>query len=287
MPPVFEVAFDVRAGLGEGALWDWRRGALGSVDILAGRLLVGDPADGSTREIAVGQPVGAALLQHEDELLLAVRDGFAWVDLRDDSLTDGPRVEADEPGMRMNDAACDAAGRCFAGTMEFDGSGRPGTLYRLDPDLSVRPVLGGFGVSNGIGWSLSGESMYHIDSHRHRVDVHDYDASSGTPSNGRPLVRTDADWGLPDGLTVDAEGGIWVCFWDGAALRRFAPDGALTDQLDFPAARPTRPAFGGPDLDRLYVTSATLDSDGSDPGGAVFVAELGVRGLPAPAFTPR
>ena len=109
----------------------------------------------------------------------------------------------------------------------------------------------------------------------------------GTPSNGRPLVRTDADWGLPDGLTVDAEGGIWVCFWDGAALRRFAPDGALTDQLDFPAARPTRPAFGGPDLDRLYVTSATLDSDGSDPGGAVFVAELGVRGLPAPAFTPR
>ena len=154
MPPVFEVAFDVRAGLGEGALWDWRRGALVSVDILAGRLLVGDPADGSTREIAVGQPVGAALLQHEDELLLAVRDGFASVDLRDGALTDGPRVEADEPGMRMNDAACDAAGRCFAGTMEFDGSGRPGTLYRLDPDLSVRPVLGGFGVSNGIGWSL-------------------------------------------------------------------------------------------------------------------------------------
>ena len=126
-----------------------------------------------------------------------MRDGFAWVDLRDDALTQGPRVESDEPGMRMNDAACDAAGRCFAGTMEFDGSGRPGTLYRLDPDLSVRPVLDGFGVSNGIGWSLSGESMYHIDSHRHRVDVHDYDASTGTPSNGRPLVRTDVDWGAP------------------------------------------------------------------------------------------
>jgi sugar lactone lactonase YvrE len=287
MPPVFEVAFDVRAGLGEGALWDWRHGALVSVDILAGRVLVGDPDDGSTHEIVVGQPVGAALLQREHELLLAVRDGFASVDLRDDALTEGPRVEADEPGMRMNDAACDAAGRCFAGTMEFDGSGRLGALYRLDPDLSVRPVLDGFEVSNGIGWSLSGEAMYHIDSQRHRVDVYDYDAATGTPSNGRPLAVMDADQGLPDGLTVDAEGGIWVGFWDGAALRRYSPDGALTEQLDFPAARPTKPAFGGPDLDRLYVTSATLDSGATDPGGAVFVAQPGVRGLPAHVFTPR
>ena len=286
MRTVFELAFDVRAGLGEGALWDWRRGVLVSVDILDGRLLIGDPAGGTTSELAVGQPVGAALLQREDELLLAVRDGFASVDLRDGALTQGPRVEADQPGMRMNDAACDAAGRCFAGTMAFDGSNRPGTLYRLDSDLSVHVVIDGCGVSNGIGWSPAGESMYHIDSHRRRVNVYDYDAGAGMPSNRRTLANTDPGWGLPDGLAVDSEGGIWVCFWDGAALRRYAPDGAVTQTLGFPAARPTRPAFGGPGLDRLYVTSATLDSDAADPGGAVFVTDPGVRGLPAPVFTP-
>ena len=127
-------------------------------------------------------------------------------------------MEADEPGMRMKRRGLRRAGRCFAGTMQFDGSGQPGTLYRLEPDLSVRPVLDGFGVSNGIGWSLSGESMYHIDSHRHRVDVHDYDASTGTPSNGRPLVHTDSDWGTPTG-SPSMPRGTWVCFWDGAALR--------------------------------------------------------------------
>jgi sugar lactone lactonase YvrE len=283
---VFEPVFDVRAGLGEGVLWDWRRSSLVSVDILAGRLLVGDPADGSFREVAIGQPVGAALLQRDEELLLAVRDGFASIDLRSGELSEVARVEADEPGMRMNDAACDPAGRCFAGTMALDRSGRLGTLYRLDPDGSVHPVLDGFRVSNGLGWSLSGESMYHIDSKRYRVDAYDYDAGTGIPSGRRTLVDTDPDWGLPDGLTVDAEGGIWVCFWDGAALRRYAPDGALTERLDFPAARPTKPAFGGPGLDQLYVSSAMLAEPGDDPGGAVFAADPGVRGLPAPVFTP-
>ncbi len=139
MRAVFELAFDVRAGLGEGALWDWRRGALVSVDILDGRLLIGDPANGTTSELAVGQPVGAALLQREDELLLAVRDGFASVDLRDGALTQGPRVEADQPGMRMNDAACDAAGRCFAGTMAFDGSDRPGLSTGSTPTCRCTP----------------------------------------------------------------------------------------------------------------------------------------------------
>ena len=145
------LAFDVQAELGEGALWDWRRGLLVSVDLLAGRLLLSDRRDATTRAIDVGQPVSAALLRGHDELLLAVRDGFASVGLTGVPVSPLVAVEADLPGNRMNDGACDARGRCFAGTMAFDKAPGAGALYRLDPDLSVHRILDGIGISNGIG----------------------------------------------------------------------------------------------------------------------------------------
>ena len=270
-----QLAFDVRAGLGEGALWDWRTGLLISVDIPAGLVLVGDPRDGSTRSIAVGQPVSAAMLRGERELLLAVRDGFQSLDPETGAVADLVAVEADRPENRMNDGACDPSGRCFAGTMAFDTSPGAGSLYRLDPDLSVRPVLTGLSISNGIGWSPSGRLMYHIDSPAGGVDAYDYDERTGLPCERRRVVHADPAWGLPDGLAIDAEGGIWVAFWDGSAVRRFDPGGALTDTIVLPAARPTRPAFGGAGLDRLFVTTA---------GGPILVLEPGVRGLAANVF---
>jgi sugar lactone lactonase YvrE len=265
-------AFDVQAELGEGALWDWRNGLLVSVDLLAGRLLLSDPGDGSTRAIDVGQPVSAALLRGHDELLLAVRDGFASVDA----------VEAHLPGNRMNDGACDARGRCFAGTMAFDKTPGAGALYRLDPDLSVHRILDGIGISNGIGWSPDGERMYHVDTLIGGVDEYAYDPTTGEPAHRQRLVDAEPGWGRPDGLAVDAEGGIWVAFWDGWAVRRFDPTGALSEVVELPVARPTRPAFGGPGLDLLYVTSAR-DSGGL--GGAILAVEPGVPGLPANVFS--
>jgi sugar lactone lactonase YvrE len=281
------VAFDTGAELGEGALWDWRGNRLVSVDIPAGRVLVSDPRDGSTGSFDVGQPVSAAMLRGEHELLLAVRDGFATLDLETGAVEPLVAVEADKPANRMNDGACDASGRCFAGTMATDDTPGAGTLYRLDGDLSVHIVLRGVTISNGLGWSPSGSVMYYIDSKAGGIDAHDFEADSGALSGRRRLVDTDSAWGLPDGLAVDAEGGIWVAFWDGSALRRFSAEGELTEKLELPAARPTRPAFGGTDLDQLYVTSAQLDPgqavDG-DLGGAIFVLEPGVRGVRAHPF---
>ena len=279
------VAFDIGAALGEGALWDWRGDLLVSVDIPAGRVLVSDPRDGSTRSFDVGQPVGAAMLRREHDLLLAVRDGFATLDLETGAVEPLVAVEADNPANRMNDAACDARGRCFAGTMATDDTPGAGTLYRLDEDLSVHAVLDAVTISNGLGWSPAGDVMYHIDSKAGGIDAHDFDPDSGALSGRRRLVDTDPSWGLPDGLAMDADGGIWVAFWDGSALRRIAPDGELTQMVELPAARPTRPAFGGADLDQLYVTSAKLDRpvDG-DLGGAIFVLEPGVRGVRANVF---
>jgi sugar lactone lactonase YvrE len=284
-PAHVTVAFDIGAELGEGALWDWRHDRLAAVDIPAGRVLVADPGDGSTKSIEVGQPVSAAMLRGEHDLLLAVRDGFATLDLDTGAVETLVAVEADKPANRMNDAACDARGRCFAGTMATDDTPGAGTLYRLDEDLSVHALLDGLTISNGLGWSPSGDVMYHIDSPAGGVDAHDFDADSGALSGRRRLVDTDPSWGLPDGLAMDAEGGIWVAFWDGSAVRRFSPAGELTETLELPAARPTRPAFGGAGLDELYVTSAKLDRhvDG-DLGGAIFVLEPGVRGVRAHLF---
>jgi len=284
---LIQLAFDVGAGLGEGALWDWRHGTLVSVDLLAGRLLLSDPGDGSTRSIDVGQPVSAVMLRGERELLLAVRDGFTTVDLATEAFGALVPVEADVRTNRMNDGACDPRGRCFAGTMAFDTSPGAGTLYRLDPDLSVHPILSGLGVSNGIGWSPSGAVMYHIDSQAGGIDEYDYDDQAGAPSGKRRLVDTDPSWGLPDGLAMDTEGGIWVAFWDGGAVRRFSATGELTASIELPAARPTRPAFGGPDLDQLYVTTASRDPDdpaAGDLGGAILLLEPGARGVPANVF---
>lgn len=270
-----EIAFDIRARLGEGALWDWRGGRLVSVDIVGGRVLVSDPSDGSTHAVEVGQPVSAAMLRGEHELLLATRDGFMSLDLETDAATSLVEVEADRPGNRMNDAACDARGRCFAGTMADDSSPGAGTLYRLDPDLSVHALFDGLSISNGIGWSPSGRLMYHVDTPTLGIDAYDFDEAHGLPSGRRRLVETDPAWGSPDGLAVDAEGCIWVAFWDGSAVRRFDPAGALIAAIELPVARPTRPAFGGPDLDQLFVTTA---------GGPIFVLEAGVRGLRANVF---
>jgi sugar lactone lactonase YvrE len=275
-----DVAFAVGAELGEGALWDWRHRLLVSVDIPAGRVLLSDPRDGSTRAIEIGQPVGAAMLQGEDQLLLAVRDGFCSVDLATGALSELVPVEAEDQTRRMNDAACDPGGRCFAGTMAAGGLEPTGTLYRLDPDGSVHQMETELTLPNGLGWSPSGDAMYHIDSRSGGVDVLDFDPATGTPSNRRRLAPTDPDWGLPDGLAVDAEGGIWVAFYDGAAVRRFDSSGAVTEEVDLPAERPTRPAFGGDRRDQLYVTSAA-------PGGDILVLDPGVRGLPAPVFRPR
>jgi sugar lactone lactonase YvrE len=284
------LGFDVGATLGEAALWDWRSDRLLSVDVLAGRVLISDPADGSTRELRIGQPVSAALLHGDTQLLLAVRDGFTFADVDTGELGELVPVEADVPENRMNDAACDARGRCFAGTMAYDTTPGAGALYRLDPDLSVHTVADGISVSNGIGWSPAGEVMYYVDTGTPAIDAFSYDERTGEASERRRLTDTDPAWGAPDGLTMDAEGGIWVAFWGGGAVRRFGPSGALEAVLELPAARPTKPAFGGADLARMYVTTARLDDRAAasgDLGGAILTLDPGVRGPRANPFGSR
>jgi sugar lactone lactonase YvrE len=222
-------------------------------------------------------------------VVLAVAGGFARLDLDAGRFEMLAAVEADHPQNRMNDGACDPAGRFWAGTMAIDERPRAGALYRLDPDLTVHTMLTGVTISNGIDWSPDGRRMYYVDSPTRRIDVFDFDPKTGAIADRRPFVEVPADAGIPDGLTVDAAGFVWLALWGGAALRRYAPDGTLERAVPLPVSHPTSCAFGGPALDELYVTSArrdlTPDERARQPmAGGLLRLRPGVVGRPAHVF---
>jgi sugar lactone lactonase YvrE len=284
-----ELVLDARADLGEGPRWDSARQRLLWVDIMRGRVHAFTPSTGACRNVAVHQPVGALASCRDGSLVLAVAGGFARLDLDSQRFEMQAAVEEDRPQNRMNDGACDGAGRFWAGTMALDEQPGAGALYRLDPDLTVHTMLTGVSISNGLDWSLDGRRMYYVDSPTRRIDVFDFDLATGSITNRRPFVEVPADAGVPDGLTVDAAGFVWLALWGGAALRRYAPDGTLDRVVPLPVTHPTSCAFGGAALDELYVTSArrplTAEEKARQPqAGGVFRVRPGVVGRPAHLF---
>ncbi|MEV0203248.1 SMP-30/gluconolactonase/LRE family protein [Nonomuraea sp. NPDC050691] len=270
------------ARLGEGPRWDGRTDTLLWVDIPAGRVRRLDPADGSHAVTEVGQPVGVAVPRAAGGLALAVRDGFA---LADEPVWDGsapnalevvaPVTAAERPGNRMNDGACDRAGRFFAGTKAEDDTPGAGALYRLGPDRRAEQVLDGVGISNGIAWSPDERLCYYVDTLTNRVDVFDYDPGSGLLAGRRTFAEITR--GMPDGIAVDAAGHVWVALWDGGAVLRLRPDGRVDLTVVMPVRNVTSCAFGGPGLTDLYVTTAW---DGT-AGGELLRCRTSVEGVPA------
>ena len=284
-----ELVLDARAELGEGPRWDARGQRLLWVDIMSGRVHAFRPAGAACRNVDVGRPVGALAGAADGSIVLAVAGGFARLDWDSGRTRMLATVEEDRPQNRMNDGACDPAGRFWAGTMALDESAGAGALYRLDADLTVHTMLTGVTISNGIDWSLDGRRMYYVDSPTRRIDVFDFDPATGTIASRRPFVSVPAEAGVPDGLTVDADGFVWLALWGGAALRRYAPDGALERTVPLPVSHPTSCAFGGADLDELYVTSArrplTPDQRAREPmAGGLLRLRPGVAGRPANLF---
>ncbi|GAA4371049.1 SMP-30/gluconolactonase/LRE family protein [Agromyces bauzanensis] len=280
--------------LGEGARWDGRRGELLRVDILAGRVFrdrVGD--DGAlipVRAFDVPGTVGAvAPIDGDDGWILAAGRGF--LHLRPDGSIRTILADVAEAGTRMNDAACDPQGRFWAGTLADDHHEGGGALYRLDRDGRVDVVLRDLTISNGLGWSPDGSTMYLVDSGPRVVHAFAFDGADGTISDGRVLVSVPEEVGSPDGMTVDASGDLWVAIYGGGRVHRYTPDGALRQVLTVPAAQSTCCAFAGPGLHRLYVTTATEnwtdDQRRAEPAaGLVYRIETDATGRPAEPFRP-
>jgi sugar lactone lactonase YvrE len=288
----WSVAVDCHDTLGEGPWWDARTATLLWVDIEGCRLHRHDPASGATETTTLPSTASAVVARAAGGLALVMEDGIRVTGPgragTDDARLFAP-LEHDDSSTRMNDACCDRAGRLWVGSMAKDSRPGAGSLYRVDPDGSVTRVLRDLSISNGIDWSPDDRSMYFIDSETRRVDVMDYDLETGRPSGRRTLAELPAGAGLPDGMTVDAEGCLWVATWDGWSLRRYRPSGELDRVIRLPVARVTSCAFGGADLEALYVTSASTGLSEAELreqplAGALFVVRPGVRGLPATPF---
>lgn len=267
---------------GEGPVWDADAGVLRWVDMLAGDVLtLTDP--GAVTRAHVGDVAAAFRPRRGGGMVVAVERGFVVVGA-DGRM--GPVHEAfTDAGVRMNDGGCDPAGRFFCGSMAYDAAPGRGALYRFDPDGTVTRVLAGLTISNGIAWTPDGSLAYYVDTGTGRVDVFDYDLGTATLSGRRPVVTVDPAHGRPDGLALDAEGGLWVALWQGGAVHRYTAQGRLDAVVELPARQVTACAFGGPDRDRLFVTTSRLDLPDAEPGaGAVFVADVGVQGAPVATF---
>jgi sugar lactone lactonase YvrE len=278
-----ELVLDAGARIGEGPIWDDREGVLVWVDIERGELHRLEPTSCTDTVFVVGSQVGAAALRGPGGYVLALENGFAVYEPgREPELL--AEVEADDPSTRLNDARCDAAGRVWAGTLEQDLAPGRGSLYCLDIDASVRRVLPGVTVSNGLDWSPDGCTMYYVDSHAYAVQAFEFDSPTGTLGGGRRLVEYPSKpWVFPDGMTVDEEGCLWVAIFGGGAVHRYTPQGSLERIVEVPARLVTSCGFGGARLDELYITSATHmlepgEAERQPHAGALFRHRPGVRG---------
>jgi sugar lactone lactonase YvrE len=273
---------DVCTTHGEGPVWDGNVGALRLVDMLAGDVLtMGASGEVTRRHVA---SVAAVIRPRAaGGLIVAVERGFAFADANW-TLQVQPELWSDA-GVRMNEGGCDPQGRFYCGSMAYDESTGRGRLYRLDLDGSVEVVLDEVTVSNGLAWTPEGDVVYYNDSPTGIVRRFGFDAATGSLVDGEPFVRIDPGDGVPDGLTVDAAGDVWVALWGGGAVRHYTAAGELADVISLPVPLVTACAFGGDDLSELYITTSRLLPEGQRPeAGALFRCRPGATGQPTLTF---
>jgi len=286
----YRVALDVRAALGEGPVWCPIERVLYWIDSRAGLFNRFDPAGGANESWQLPEPIGSFALRQAGGIIAALKSGIALADPPAGGVEWLTRVEHPAEGMRFNDGKCDRRGRFWTGTMvEHLKAPALAALYRVDPDRQVHKMLDEVRMTNGIGWSPDDAVMYFTDTAAATIFALDYDIDRGTVADRRVFAKTTSETGWADGLTVDAEGGVWSAGFGRGRLNRYAPDGSLDRVIELPVAQVTSVMFGGPELETLYVTTAGAAV--RKPGGStehmagmLFAVEAGVRGLPEPRF---
>lgn len=289
---------DTKCVLGEGPVWCERRGALLWTDIERATLWMRTRATGATQSWPLPDRAGSFALCASGRVLLGLAKGLAFADLAQPaggvlSVTPAIPVEADEPRTRVNDGRTDRAGNFVFGTMNEEHAttgARLGHIYQFSARQGLRRMnIDPVAITNSICFSVDGRTMYFADSLDRRIMRADYDADAARVANVREFVRVSTPTGVPDGSVIDADGGLWNAVWGQGQLHRYAPDGTLTHRVRIAAINATCPAFGGPDLADLYVTSSRLETDADTlarmpHAGGVFHAVPGVRGLADAVF---
>ncbi|HET7559613.1 MAG TPA: SMP-30/gluconolactonase/LRE family protein [Limnochordia bacterium] len=277
-----------QAILGEGALWYGDR--LYWIDIEGKRVYIDDVAAGTQAVLDVPERVGTVVPRAKGGLVVALANGFAFLDERTGAVTPITDPEPNRPDNRFNDGKCDPAGRFWAGTMSVKESKGAGALYMLDRKGVAHRKLDDVSVSNGICWSHDKTKMYYVDTPTQQVVTFDYDDASGEIKNPRVKIAIDPAEGHPDGMTIDADGNLWIALWQGYAVVAHDPrTGKRLHKIELPVAKVTSCAFGGLDLADLYITSASIGLSAEERAkqplaGSLFLARPGARGVPAFAY---
>lgn len=286
-PKNVELVIDSKSDLGEGAIWNYKTGELMWINITGKILNFYNPKTGNNKELFTGQMIGTVVPCESGLVLVALENGIYTLDPETGTKIQIVDPEAEIPVNRFNDGKCDPSGRFWAGTMSLNDEKNAGTLYRLDNDSTIHKMIENVSISNGIAWSPDSTQMYYIDTPTQKVMVYDYNNATGEISNPEVAVEVPAKIGSPDGMAIDADGNLWVALWGGSAVGCWNPKtGKLIKKINVPAKNVTSCAFGGDDLETLYITTARTSTTNEElkkfpNAGGVFKTTPGVKGLKA------
>lgn len=278
------VAVDTITQVGEAPIWDYKNQRLLWIDT-QGSLFIYTPKDGKNREIKLDRMIGTVVPCDEDTVLVGLQDGIYEMSLSTKELKFIQDPEGREVGNRYNDGKCDESGRLWIGTMDKDCTPKKANFFVVTPDGQGERVLEDVTISNGVIWSPDGKKMYYQDTPTRNITAFDFDNEKGVISNRKEIIHLPDSLGTPDGNTIDEEGMLWVANWDAACVTRWNPHtGELLQRIDVPALNVTAVAFGGENMDELYITTASLympeDKSANYPqAGKLFVVKPGVKGL--------
>ncbi|MBW8640698.1 SMP-30/gluconolactonase/LRE family protein [Hoeflea sp. WL0058] len=280
-----------RDWLGESPVWDPSTASMFWVDSRSGIVRRFQPSSGRQRSWQLPAEIGAIALAGQGRLIAALRNGFYYVDLESGEIERIVEAFDDDDSARFNDGKMDRQGRFLCGTMALGSDEPTGKLVQLNGGGQVKILETGIGIANSTCFSPDGRVLYFADSFDRALRAYDYDPDTGSVSNRRILCDVSTHNSATDGATVDSEGGIWVCLVQIGKLARLTPDGALDRLIDTPVPLPSCPAFGGEDMNVLYLTSIRDSGTGrtksDDPkAGALFAIHgLGVRGIAEAAYS--
>ncbi len=281
---------DKKLILGEGPFWDGRTKQFHCVDIMAGEIHCLLPGLDKWTKHSIGQQVGFAIPNDVGQFLVGLQQGIAVFDPSSNSTTFLSNIESELMGNRFNDGKCDANGRLWAGTMNLEAKPKAGNFYSMDENYRVHKRLSNISISNGLEWSLDNSTFYYIDTPTYKVTAFDFDLEASTITNQRAVIDVDPSIGLPDGMTIDSEGMLWIAHWDGNCVCRWNPEtGNVLQKIYVPAAGVSSCCFGGEELDVLFITTAKVGFDANllnkyPLSGGIFTVKPGVSGLPANTF---
>lgn len=280
-----ELAYEIKAALGEGALWNYKTQEFYWVDIEGKTFNIYNPSTGKNKVFQTPSRAGTVVPYSDDEVVLALENGIHSLNLQTSETALLTDMSPELDGRRLNDGKCDPSGRLWVGSMHFDQIKGTAKLFMIDHDSSYVTKKDSVTISNGIVWSSDKKTMYYIDTPTSEIKAYDYDNDTGSISNERVVVKIAKELGSPDGMTIDAEDKLWVGMWNGNAVLRFDPEsGKVIGKVTVPAHNVTACAFGGKDLNTLYITTASLDMTQEEQeqlplSGSLFKVTLNVKGV--------